>query len=154
MKKKVIIIEDEKDWLDDITYWVNLYFLVDIKRFLVFAEAQKVLMNPLANFDLVITDIISKLDKNDAKGLGFIEFLSVFCPETPVIVVTAAEQQILSTIGKCKNVKYIFNKSNFDNMHFVTFASAFIPRRESPREEKRNNNDGSTDNSNGYIGMG
>ena len=129
MNKKpvIVLIEDEEDWLNDLSEIITLYLKnVELQAFISFEKAKKRLMEVPCNIDLLITDIYPSKTSRDTIGLKFADF-AYYINKVPVIVVTGQ-----SDFERNDNYIKVFDKGRFEIMEFVICVKKALESKKTP----------------------
>lgn len=127
-KQLIILIEDEKNWLDTISEFIIKHFDVRLETYSSFFDAQQRLIKVPCDFDLLITDIYSSTSR-DQVGLKFANFVSAQS-KIPVIIISG-DSDLVKSAARDANVINIFDKGEFEYLDFInSIAKVIKPRKE------------------------
>ncbi len=122
MKKKILIVEDNQEWLSYLEEIIKTNFDVDLDLYSNFKKAESKLSSLNNIIDLLITDIFEKGSKIP-KGLKFAEFASKH--NIPVIVVTI-EDEFIRTALKDYKVNDAIYKEKFSTIDFINSINEIL----------------------------
>jgi DNA-binding NtrC family response regulator len=136
---KIIIIDDDKIWLNDLREILDIYFEAQIETYSDFSKADdRITQNP-SNFNLLITDIYNDATNEDF-GLGITGFLNLV-GNVPIIIVTAEEnKEMIKIIFKKYKLIAIHPKIGFRKSDFILSISQIV-KLKAKRTKGNPNND-------------
>jgi DNA-binding NtrC family response regulator len=133
---KVIIIDDDNNWLNILREIVDSEFKVKIEVFSSFDEAEKRLRKKPVDFTLLITDIHDEKLSED-KGFSFTKYADLMI-DVPVIVVSGWEK-CLNMARRDYGAKDAFFKGKFERLEFIDSVRKYIKPNNEGGDSEGNN---------------
>lgn len=147
---RVIIIDDDKIWLNDTMELINELFDSEIEYFYDFSLAEDRIIKSPNDFDLLITDIYIDKTKGELEvdkrrddfGLSITKLLNRI-NNIPIIIVTAEDdEEKIRLILKNYKLSAIYKKFGFKKSDFIISVSEVLPfKNKKGKKEEREDND-------------
>jgi hypothetical protein len=113
----VILVEDDENWLNDLSDCIKCHFDVNLEEYSSFSNAEtRILVKPV-DYDLLVTDICARSDTNERIGLDLADYVYGI-NNVPVIVVTGYRNLVKIALREHKVVD-AFDKGDFDKNCFI-----------------------------------
>ena len=125
-KLKVVVIEDDEDWMNDLCELLNEQFDAELEKFYSFEVAEKRLLNTKMDFDLLVTDVFSSWASKRTTGFYFAKLVSG--QGIPVIVVTGVDGFAEDAFRQI-DVLDAFHKDRFSGAAFILAIRDWLNKR-------------------------
>ncbi|OQP59676.1 hypothetical protein A3860_36515 [Niastella vici] len=122
-KITILVIEDDKDWLEILCKILHKHLTVKIEDYKSFSAAEERIWQKSEDIDLLVTDIFPSNVSREKVGENLAKFVGD--ANIPVIIITGDSEYPL-TAWKELNDPKIFLKHNFSKVAFINTVKSIL----------------------------